>query len=245
MDTTQRATCWSLTINNPTAADEEEMALARQKGWRVDGQKEVGKEGTEHYQLILQTPQVRFSQVKKAFSRAHIEPARNAAALQKYVHKEEGRVGELLTAQDKYPSLSKFWDLIFTRMDEWNWIDWSEGVPTAWFKDAPVGEPLAKLDAAAGSLIEDGYYVEGIASNPATRSAWKLWHWKIIARSYKTKSNPQIEHNHADVPSQSQASDGLLEREHRPQGQALGDSSGEESGSSGPEGSGDDCNSGV
>lgn len=242
---TQRASVWSLTINNPVAGDWEAINLARQKGWQVEGQIEKGQEGTEHLQLCCRTPQVRFSAVKRQFPRAHIEIARNPAALAAYVTKEETRVGQLPTGQDRYPSLSKFWDLIFTRMDEWNWIDWSEGVPTAWFKDAPNGEPLAKLDAVAGSLIEDGYYVEGIASNPATRSAWKLWHWKIIARSYKTKSNPQIEHNHADVPSQSQASDGLLEREHRPQGQALGDSSGEESGSSGPEGSGDDCNSGV
>lgn len=35
--TTLRASCWSLTINNPTAADEEQINLARQRGWKVEG----------------------------------------------------------------------------------------------------------------------------------------------------------------------------------------------------------------
>jgi len=47
-DRQTRATCWSLTINNPTKSDEEWIQQARQKGWQVEGQKEVGAEGTEH-----------------------------------------------------------------------------------------------------------------------------------------------------------------------------------------------------
>jgi len=72
---TDRATVWSVTINNPTPSDEEGIALARQRGWQVEGQKEKGSEGTEHYQLMVKTPQVRFSAVKKAFPRGHIEAA--------------------------------------------------------------------------------------------------------------------------------------------------------------------------
>ena len=88
MSSTSRSNIWSLTINNPTADDEECIQLARQKGWKVEGQKEVGKEGTPHYQLMLKTPQVRFSAVKKLFPRAHIEIARNATALAQYVTKK-------------------------------------------------------------------------------------------------------------------------------------------------------------
>ena len=109
-----RATCWSITINNPTGADEENMALSRQKGWKVDGQLEVGKDGTPHYQLIVRTPQVRFSAVKKAFPRAHIEVARNPTALEQYVHKDDTKAGELNKQSEMYPSLSKFWDLFYT-----------------------------------------------------------------------------------------------------------------------------------
>jgi len=86
--TTIRSTCWSLTINNPTKDDVEQINLARQRGWKVEGQLEKGLEGTQHYQLRLMTPQVRFSSVKKAFPRAHIEVARDPIALGKYVTKE-------------------------------------------------------------------------------------------------------------------------------------------------------------
>lgn len=54
--TTTRGTNWSVTINNPTPKDDEEIALVRQKGWSVEGQKEKGSEGTEHYQLFVKTP---------------------------------------------------------------------------------------------------------------------------------------------------------------------------------------------
>lgn len=49
MPSTDRATAWSVTINNPNESDEEAINLARQKGWTVQGQKEVGDEGTPHY----------------------------------------------------------------------------------------------------------------------------------------------------------------------------------------------------
>lgn len=100
-DRQTRATCWSLTINNPTKSDEEWIQQARQKGWQVEGQLEKGKEGTEHYQLMVKTPQVRFSAVKKQFPRAHIEIARNPAALAQYVAKEETREADLPKASDK------------------------------------------------------------------------------------------------------------------------------------------------
>lgn len=92
---TDRGTCWSLTINNPTQDDEDAIHIARQKGWKVEGQKERGEQGTEHYQLMLRTPQVRFSAVKKQFPRAHIELARNPSALATYVSKEETRLQPL------------------------------------------------------------------------------------------------------------------------------------------------------
>ena len=108
--TTVRATCWSVTINNPIAADEENIALARQKGWKVEGQLEKGKGGDSHYQLSVKTPQVRFSQVKAQFPRAHIEVARNPTALQQYVVKEETRVAAIPTSQEMYPSQQRVWE---------------------------------------------------------------------------------------------------------------------------------------
>lgn len=81
----QRARAWSVTINNPTQTDEYDIAQARLKGWKVEGQLEKGEQGTTHYQLLVKTPQVRFSLIKKAFPRAHIEVCRNLTALTAYV----------------------------------------------------------------------------------------------------------------------------------------------------------------
>lgn len=179
--TTQRATCWSLTINNPTAADDEEINLARQRGWQVDGQPEMGKEGTPHYQLIVRTPQVRFSAVKRAFSRAHIEAARNPVALAQYVRKEDTRVGSLPTGQEMYPSLSRFWELLYDHFNEEEEFDYTLLPDEVRFYDVDVQrsfrkEPLIFFDDAVRALIMRGYRVENVAMNPSTRASFaKYW----------------------------------------------------------------------
>lgn len=178
MSTTSRSNLWSLTINNPTEQDEELIALARQKGWKVEGQKEVGKEGTLHYQLMLRTPQVRFSAVKKAFPRAHIEPARNAHALSQYVTKEETRVSALPNSQEKYPSLSAFWILVCADIRQY--YDNTTVYPTR--LPATVRAPLNMLDWSVLNLIRCGYHVESLGANPNTRSMWKLYHVAIYER---------------------------------------------------------------
>lgn len=192
-----RNTCWSVTINNPTQADEEGIALARQKGWKVEGQLESGEEGTKHYQLMVRTPQVRFSAMKKQFPRAHIEPARNPSALSQYVAKEETRVATLATSQEKYPSKSKYWILVTDYLVERNAVDFSyvfntkhERPDSVWFKEAPRRwrqDPLIALDEATNEMIELGYYVESYAVNPQVRSEWRKFHAAIIIRSIVDK----------------------------------------------------------
>lgn len=201
-------------MNNPTADDEEALHIARQKGWKVLGQLERGlKDGTPHYQIRLQTPQVRFSAVKKVFRRGHIEPAREAAALARYVTKEETRVGDLPVQQDTYPSLSKFWDLVFDYLnglgkDGLDYVELESDVVCMFrpendrvFKKSP----LIFLDRAAGDMISRGYHVESLAANPSTRSMWKLFHMDIILRSYRKKRIVDDEHNqNADDDQTSQ-----------------------------------------
>jgi len=193
-NTTMRSTCWSLTINNPSGPEEEQINLARQRGWKVEGQMERGAEGTLHYQLRLMTPQVRFSAVKKAFPRAHIEAARDPIALGKYVAKEATKVAELPQGQDRYPSLSKFWELIYLHYntddnDGWNVLSLEEGLAEFYHEDLDMelsSAPLAVLDRATRVLITNGYHVESIAGNPSTRSMWKLYARELIARSHKS-----------------------------------------------------------
>lgn len=177
--TDQRSTTWSVTINNPIGADEENINLARQKGWNVEGQLERGAEGTPHYQLLVRTPQVRFSAVKKAFPRAHIEVARNVAALRQYVHKEDTREGELKEQSDRYPSLSKFWVLIYDELKfnpdkPYNLLD-SEIYPGAFFT-------MSEFDDAVRYLIRSGYHVETMGVNPQMRSCWKMYGRDLMYR---------------------------------------------------------------
>jgi len=175
MPPTERATLWSVTINNPTAVDEEHIALARQKGWRVEGQLERGKEGTPHYQLMLKTPQVRFSAVKKQFPRAHIEVARNAAALEQYVAKEETREGSLPVENDRYPSLAKLWalfsDWIIMRDENTLKETWK---PNMW---------LQRFDQFAEDAILEGYVVETMAVNPQIRAIVKQFGRAVVIRA--------------------------------------------------------------
>lgn len=199
---TQRSSHWSLTINNPSSAHHEQIALARQKGWKVTGQEEVGKQGTPHLQLHLATPQVRFSAVKKAFPTAHIEVARNPMALEAYVTKEDTRVGALPSSQEMYPSLSKFWQLIFRHCEDRNWIDWSGASIDAWWKeayydlcyprpdaDAHVGQAMRQefamlvFNDAVRQLISDGYHVDQFYS-PPNMNLWKKFHFAILQRAH-------------------------------------------------------------
>lgn len=196
-----RNTCWSLTINNPTPDDEESIAIARQKGWKVEGQREQGENGTEHYQLILRTPQVRFAAVKKIFARAHIEAARNPAALSQYVAKAETRVGSIPVDQGMYPSQSKFFDLV------WDVI-LADTTDRSEYRRGPNNRfvtPGNALVQATKQLIRRGYVVENIATNPMTLQSWKLFHDDFLHRKTNRQTDavevPQTnlaeEHNNA------------------------------------------------
>lgn len=185
----QRSTAWSVTINNPVKADEENIDRARQNGWKVHGQLEVGETGTPHYQLACLTPQVRFSAVKKAFPRAHIEVCRDKTALMKYVNKEETRVESLSDDNKFYPSMQKLWDM-FTE-----WVQQYRGKHNDW-----KGEDwLYNFDRFIRSAIEDGYVVETMAVNPQVRSIVKLYGINIIHRSLRRQTDRQTPENNVEV----------------------------------------------
>lgn len=120
MDT--RATAWSVTMNMkniPKDKCEEYIGRARQNNWNVEGQIEEGEQGTQHYQLLVRTPQVRFSAVKKMFPTAHIEVCRNVSALKNYVHKSDTRVEEIKSVENKFISYKDVRDKFFTWVVEY------------------------------------------------------------------------------------------------------------------------------
>lgn len=172
---TERASAWSLTINNPTQTDRYNINTLP-ANWTIIGQEEVGKEGTPHLQLMLKTPQVRFSAVKKHFPRAHIEIARNVKALEEYVQKEDTRVSTLV--QDKrFLTLPQLWDQFA------EYIDNKRGAHNDWNEE----EWLVQFDKFCNQAIEDGYHIELMAVNPQIRSCVKKFGISIYYRSLHTR----------------------------------------------------------
>jgi len=177
---TDRATCWSITTNNPTKDD---LSPTLPSGWTLEGQIEKGAEGTEHFQGMLRTPQVRFSAVKKVFPRAHIEIARNASALQAYVHKSDTRVREV--QQSAGLTVFQLQEMVLER--------WSEPDFNRYLLDH-MGEDdvyLRWADIVVGEMIRDGAAggIEYVAINPMWRTSWKKFGSSIYSRYVKHNLN--------------------------------------------------------
>lgn len=188
-DKSVRASCWSVTINNPTEVDELEIQACRAtRGWSVEGQKEVGENGTPHYQLMVKSSQVRFAAVKKMFSRGHIEVARAPKKLAIYVHKEDTRVAELPAQSQLYPNQSTFWDMCYDKCLSYNVLDLSmiNGGTFIWFKEFDrkfANDAMKLFDNIVYDLIMEGYYVESMGVNPQVRGAWQRYHQALLCRS--------------------------------------------------------------
>jgi len=191
-----RATSWSITINNPNPSDEEAINLARQKGWKVEGQLEKGESGTPHYQLFVKTPQTRWNAITKAFPRAHVEVARNPDALQAYVQKDDTRIGQLVETNEMYPSLSKLWELFHTYYK------------TAYATNTPSShitrnedQRLEIFDDFVGVYIGNGYHIETMAVNPQMRGCVKKYINAIFLRvekSVRRQTDRQTDKNAVD-----------------------------------------------
>jgi len=165
----ERATKWSVTINLKTVKDETAIACishARQIGWTVHGQLECGEEGTNHYQLAVATPQLRFSAIKKVFPTAHIEVCRDWTALLKYVQKEDTRKEKLIEMNFVTFQMvrDKFFDFINTTTyatSEFPLLD--EMKTSLW-------------DSFIGHSIENGIECDLVGVNPQYRSCiMKYW----------------------------------------------------------------------
>lgn len=197
----ERASCWSITINNPTEEDLRPDLPAR---WKLEGQLEKGAEGTEHFQGMLTTPQVRFAAVKKVLPRAHIEVARNRAALAKYVKKEETRNGEYTVVNSAIPSLFEYQTQVASKFNLDLLLKLYKERSDSWAKQRAASPKCPDLDEMAMDYldkivavdIENGVRgVEYIAINPMWRSSWKKFWRSIIKRdaSQQTQSCPQAD----------------------------------------------------
>lgn len=189
---TDKACCWSVTINNPTDDDHKQWASLTSLPWvrEVKGQLEKGEEGTVHLQGMVKTQSVRFAQMKKALPRAHIEKAKNEVALAKYVSKEETRIGP--TVQVKTATQADLQNEILKVLLE----DLSCSPETSEQMLEIVTTNTTKikknwelyLDIAVNRLIFHGYYgVEFVVSNPQIRMAFKKYLPAILYRTYNAR----------------------------------------------------------
>lgn len=209
---TERATCWSITINNPAETD---YARPLPPGWKLVGQLERGEQGTLHYQGMLKTNQVRFAAVKKEFPRAHIEVARDKVALAKYVSKEETRVAVV----ESIPTLFEYQTIIADKWDEdefqSRWKRASERASTV-IPDLDA-VAMSYLDSLVAADIESGRRgAEFIAVNPMWRSSWMRFWRAIINRrdKYNTNGSDSQGGSHCaeeDVETEAPAQDGAGE----------------------------------
>lgn len=189
---TERATCWSITINNPT---DEDLAPSLPAGWAMKGQIEAG-DGTQtrHYQGMLTTPQVRFSAVRKVLPRAHVEIARNRKALEQYVQKEDTRLETVPPIQSNIPTLFDYQHTIAGRWDQEEWLQFANDRMDGDKKITIDDLALEYVDRMVAQDIESGVCgVEYIAINPMWRSAWRKFWRSMVARERSKKSEEQEE----------------------------------------------------
>lgn len=201
--TNERASCWSITINNPTEGE----VKCDQPGWTLTGQYEEGAEGTRHFQGMLKTPQIRFAAVKRVFPRAHIEAARNKQALEAYVHKSETRVAEY--SGSSVPNMFQFQDTIAS---DWNQEEFSRRISNEVYARTykhDINEmALVYVDELVATRIEQGGRgLEFIAINPMWRSSWKKFWRNIITRNARPSPPPPEEASHAPPSGEHRQND--------------------------------------
>jgi len=193
-----KSCCWSITINNPTADDFQQWEALKGLHWvkQVSGQVEQGENETPHIQGCLKTQSVRFAQVKKALPRAHIEAARSAAALERYVAKEATRVAPIPTIKVATQSDLQNYCLTVTLCHCYKWKAIEDPLLT---NDLDLIESCnyeikknweLLLDSAVEALIYQGYYgVEFVASNPQIRMAFKKYLPAILYRTFHARQD--------------------------------------------------------
>lgn len=213
-----KASCWSITINNPTAEDLEAWKNAKSLNWvkDVQGQLEQGENGTQHIQGLLKTEHVRFAQVKKAFPRAHIEAAKNKHALAQYVQKEETRIATIATTKVASPQIvqERLTSAVESRIFHKGFpVLYSEIIDTKgqrqWASEVQYDADQNKfiecvrqnrtwihakadelIDEVVSALIEEGYYgIEFAIANNQVRNGYKKYISSIVIRHHAQRIN--------------------------------------------------------
>lgn len=192
-----RATLWSLTVWMPPYTEDSakemlERVAQQNPKWVIEGQLEKGGEsGKLHYQLMVKTPQVRHSALRKAFPSCHIEEARNRKALEQYVHKDDTRVGEFKTIENRFPT----WPVVRDKFVKWL-VD--NHNPDDYFYSE---NRLDIWDIFIGMSIKEGVECDLIGVNPQYRSCIMKYFTAYVSRYRQTSvDNSQTDSQEASLP---------------------------------------------
>lgn len=172
-----RTTRWCITYwltQGRTIDGLNALTQAMPQDWSLEGQIEQGVDSQQelHAQLFLKTPQTRGTRIAKFFPNCYIDEANNPFALQNYVHKEETRVAEFKTIDNRSPQ----WHVVRDRFYEW-YVTAHADQLTLRVDDE---EKLKYWDHFIGISLEEGMSVDVIGVNPQYRSCiMKYWSYMI------------------------------------------------------------------
>jgi len=174
-----KTTSWSLThwlTDGRTLESLHQLVQQMPPDWHLEGQIEQGVDSQKnlHAQLYLKTPQTRGTRIAKFFPHTHIEESRNRFANQAYVHKEETRVAEFKTVENRSPQ----WHIVRDKFYEWYVEKHADKLA---FK-VDDEEKLKYWDIFIGISLEDGMNVDVIGVNPQYRSCIMKYWYNMIRR---------------------------------------------------------------
>lgn len=142
----------------------ETLVQQAPNNWALEGQIEQGhtQDDKLHAQLFLKTEQTRGTRIAKFFPDCYINEARNPFALQKYVHKEDTRVDEFKTVENRFPQFKE----VRNRFYSW----YVSSNPTSYLFKVLDEDKLTQWDIFIGISLEEGMEVDVIGVNPQYRS---------------------------------------------------------------------------
>jgi len=203
---TGKASCWSITINNPTDDDHAQWESVKTLPWvkMSSGQLEQGENDTPHIQGMITTEYGRFfEKLKQALPRAHIEIAKNKFALATYVHKTETRIGEVAeytrpptrvaTQQDIQTYLASRITVSAASKYPERWAASNEDIRVFMNCHGFVVKQDADywIDDTVNHMIRQGWFgVEFVMSNNQIRSAFKRYLDSIVIRHLDAVYSP-------------------------------------------------------
>jgi len=168
--------------------------------WFLEGQIEEGVTSLEegqtklHAQLRLKTEHTRGSKIVKYFNNAiHLEITRNKHALHNYVHKDDTRVAEFKTVENRSPQ----WRVVRDKFADW--------VVTTQYHHSkmPEEEKWRLWDEFIGISLEEGMEIDLIGVNPQYRSCINKY-WNNIINMAINRQQTIVDNcpdrQNADIP---------------------------------------------